>query len=83
MTPYTTIVRGHQRHVRRPPSAQQLKRRNAFTVCKTYWSTSIPPLGRKQWAIKAPRPRTGFTHFMHYNLVRAYNDLPLYAWPPE
>lgn len=85
-TGYTTKreigIRQHQRHVKRTRSPAQVKRNKSFRHCCNYWQKSVSPSQKELWKIFADKSNTGWTAFLHINLIRVFNDLPPLATPP-
>jgi len=76
-------VKTHQRHVKRTPSASQIRRRKAFMSCTYYWNNNLTTAQRQQWNSEAPGKLTGYNYFLSINLVRGYNELTALATPPR
>jgi len=89
----TAIHRSPPRHIRRPPSATQKQRRDAFRRCVHFWHTSVGLAHSLEWQLYAERHPitnrrgklvylTAWSAFLKINLYRAYSGVSLLVTPP-
>lgn len=78
----------------RRKSTLQHKRRNAFRGCLSFREENITTIHVEAWLRYAQRlastnalgekiTLTWWNAFLHINIIRIYNDLPILEYPPE
>ncbi len=79
-TTYIPRLKQHQRHVKRTPSAKQIKRRNAFKSCANIWQR-LTTEKKNTWKAFAIDEETDYQAFMRCNIMRVYNDVAPVSHP--